>query len=171
MTEGKTALRARWCGKVRPTMCVWLMFTCALVHAAPAHQPLPLGMAVSVAVAKSACFADTVQLIGSIVPRKEVFVRPDSEGAQLSAISAEPGDTVKSGQVLAKLSQPSNKQNPSVDIDAPAAGLVLTGPSVLGEKVSPRGDPLFRIAVGGDLDLSAEASGEGCVATCDGPKC
>ena len=56
--------------------------------------------------AKRACFKDSVEVTGVLVPREEVLVRPDREGLQISKVFVEAGDTVKSGQVLARLSPP-----------------------------------------------------------------
>jgi HlyD family secretion protein len=117
---------------------------------------LPPGMAVTAANSKNACFADTLVVMGNIVPRNEVLVRPDREGLQLSEIKAEVGDTVASGQILARLTPPNDAQGAAVAIDAPVGGLVIAAPSVVGQMASARGDPLFRIIEGGDVDVSAD---------------
>jgi HlyD family secretion protein len=124
--------------------------------AAGAAEPaLPPGMAVTVTKIKKACFSDALEVVGPVVARNEILVRPDREGLQLSAIEVEAGDSVISGQVLARLDAP-NDSHATVDIKAPSAGLVLAAPRVIGEMVSARGEPLFRIIANGDLDLSAE---------------
>ena len=60
-------------------------------------------MAVTVARTTNVCFSDTLQVTGVVVPRNEILVRPDREGLQISQVLVEPGDTVVSGQVLARL--------------------------------------------------------------------
>jgi HlyD family secretion protein len=57
--------------------------------------------AVTVAQVKKRCFKDEVQVTGVLVPRQEVVVRQDGK---ISEVLVEVGDTVKSGQVLARLS-------------------------------------------------------------------
>jgi HlyD family secretion protein len=116
----------------------------------------PAGMAVTVAKVKSACASDTLVVMGNLVPRNEVLVRPDREGLQIKEILAEAGKTVNALQTLARLSAPAEPQGPLIAITAPVAGLILAGPTVIGETATARGDPLFRILAGGDLDLSAD---------------
>jgi HlyD family secretion protein len=114
-------------------------------------------MAVSVAHAKSECFTDTVQVLGTVVPRREILVRPDREGLQIKEILAEAGDTVTSAQVLARLATPNDPQNAAAtSILAPASGTLLSAPAVSGEMATARGEPLFRIMVNSDTDLSAD---------------
>jgi HlyD family secretion protein len=134
----------------------------ATVSAAQSEIPgAPAGMSVSVIKSKHACFSDAVAITGIIVPRSEVLVRPDREGLQIKEILAEAGDTVTSAQVLARLSPPSGQQGSAVSIRAPVGGIVLAAPTVVGETASARGEPLFRIAAEGDLELSAEVPANG----------
>src|SRR5262245_21726409 len=67
-------------------------------------------MSVSVVPAKNMCFADTLQVTGVLVPRNEILVRPEREGLQISQVLVEPGDTVVSGQVLARLTPPEGQE-------------------------------------------------------------
>lgn len=157
MKHGRRDTRTRRLAGVGSIASIVLLAAAyASLRAAPA--PLPSGMAVSVSKAKSACFADTVELVGAVVPRNEILVRPSGEGLQLSAISVEAGDTITSGQLLAKLAPPNGSQHGTIEIDAPSKGIVLAAPTVIGATVSARGEPLFRIAADGDLDLSAEVA-------------
>jgi HlyD family secretion protein len=116
----------------------------------------PAGMAVTVAKVKSACFSDTLAVMGNLVPRNEVLVRPDREGLQIKEILAEAGKTVNAGQTLARLSAPSEPAGSLIAITAPVGGVILVAPTVIGEMATARGDPLFRILAGGDLDLAAD---------------
>ena len=43
----------------------------------------PPGMAVSVAKAKKTCFSDTLVVVGTVVPRHEVLVRPDRDSLRI----------------------------------------------------------------------------------------
>jgi HlyD family secretion protein len=116
----------------------------------------PVGMTVTVAKVKKACFADTLVVMGNLVPHNEVLVRPDREGLQIKEILAEVGKSVNAGQLLARLTAPNDPQSSPISINAPVAGLILAGPTVIGEMASARGDPLFRILAAGDVDLSAD---------------
>jgi HlyD family secretion protein len=116
----------------------------------------PRGMAVTVVKTKRACFSDTLVVIGAVVPRNEILVRPDREGLLITEILVEAGDSVSSGQVLARLAAPNDQQGSVIPIRAPVAGIILAAPTVVGEMASARGAPLFRIIAEGDLELSAE---------------
>ena len=115
-------------------------------------------MAVTVARTTNVCFTDTLQVTGVVVPRNEILVRPDREGLQISQVLVEPGDTVVSGQVLARLAAPEGQQGggTTVAVQAPAAGVVISRSAVVGTLASARGEPLFRIAAKGEMELLAE---------------
>lgn len=133
-----------------------LLAPTALALGADAVAPAaPVGMAVTAAKAKNACFSDTILVVGTVVPRDEILVRPDREGLKITEILAHAGDGVSANQVLARLAAP-NDQGASDAIHAPAGGTILTAPTVVGEAVSARGEPLFRIVAEGDLEMSAE---------------
>jgi HlyD family secretion protein len=113
--------------------------------------------AVSVTPTKRMCFSDTLQVTGVVVPRNEVLVRPDREGLQISQVLVEPGDTVVGGQVLARLAAPDGQPTgQGVPVQAPAAGIVISTAAIIGAPASARGEPLFRIAARGELELLAE---------------
>jgi HlyD family secretion protein len=115
------------------------------------------GMAVTVVRATRACFADTVRVAGTIVPHDEVLVRPDGEGLRVTQVLVESGQTVAAGEALARLARPEG-QGPagSVTLQAPSAGVVSRSGAYVGAIASPGGEPLFRITVGGELDLLAD---------------
>ena len=119
-------------------------------------EPSESDRTVTVAKARSLCFANTVQVTGVLVPRKEILVRPDREGMQISQVSAQPGDTVRSGQILLRLSPSEGMPGGSVDVTAPAAGVITFSSAVLGAMVSAKGLPLFQIAERGEMELLAE---------------
>jgi HlyD family secretion protein len=136
------------------------------VHAAIALiVPLRMAMAdssdaseraVTVTAAKNVCFENTISVTGVVAPKKEVLVRPDREGLQISQINVQPGDTVRSGQVLTRLTPPEGQPAGNVEVQSPVAGLVTTSSAVVGAIVSPQGMPLFQIAEGGEMELVAE---------------
>ena len=117
----------------------------------------PVGMAVTVTKASRTCFTDTLQVSGILVPREEVFVRPESEGLQVSQITVEDGERVTSGQILARLTRPEG-QGPATTatVRAPAAGIVNHRFIRVGMTASARADPLFRIVVNGEVELQGD---------------
>jgi HlyD family secretion protein len=127
----------------------------ALQTATAQPRELP-DRAVTVAQVNRVCFANTIQVTGVLVPRKEILVRPDNEGLQISQVLVQPGDTVKSGQVVARLNPPEGQPGGNVEVTAPAAGVITYSSAVVGSMTSARGLPLFQIAEGGELELLAE---------------
>ena len=126
----------------------------ALAAAQPslaADEPdAPKGAAVTVLRAAKACFSSIVEASGLIIPREETAVRPDRPGLKVAAILAEPGDTVTSGQPLAKLTLP---EGGSTQVLAPVGGLVGSSTAVIGAAASGKGEALFTIVARGDYDL------------------
>jgi HlyD family secretion protein len=133
--------------------------TLALATAAIAQPSAraAVGMAVTVAKASRTCFTDTLQVSGILVPREEVFVRPDTEGLQVAQIAVENGERVTAGQNLARLARPEG-QGPaaSATVRAPAAGIVNYRAVRVGMTASARAEPLFRIVVNGDVELQGD---------------
>src|SRR5262249_17680599 len=114
------------------------------------------GMAVTVARAKNMCFSDTLPGTGVLVPRSEILVRPEREGLQITQVLVEAGDSVNSGQVLARLAPGEGQQGGTVAVQAPAAGVVIAKAAMIGTTASARAEPLFRIAAKGEMELLAE---------------
>ena len=141
--------------------------TAALAAHAAIALVLPLRMAmadasdsseraVTVTAAKNVCFENTISVTGVVAPKKEVLVRPDREGLQILQINAQAGDTVRSGQVLARLIPPEGQPAGNVEVQSPVAGLVTSSSAMVGAIVSAQGMPLFQIAEGGEMELVAE---------------
>ena len=146
----------------RASAALWMRASAAAVVLAstlPAlgedTAPPPAAMAVTVARVQNACFPDALVAMGNVVPRNEILVRPDREGLQIKEILVEAGSTVAAAAVLARLNAPNDAQT-IVPITAPVGGVVLAAPTVVGAMASARGDPLFRIAAEGELDVAAE---------------
>jgi multidrug efflux pump subunit AcrA (membrane-fusion protein) len=144
--------------------CTWAVAAAlAVVWSAPPPQAraaerkdLGVVMAVSVVPAKNMCFADTLQVTGVLTPRREVLVRPEREGLQISQVLVEPGETVSSGQALVRLNPPDGQQGSTTTVTAPVAGRISAASAVVGATASSRGEPLFRIAERGEMELQAE---------------
>jgi len=130
--------------------------TASIAADAPAANPV--GAAVSVMKAKRACFKDSVEATGILVPKEQVLVRPEREGLQVARVLAEAGETVKSGQVLARLAPPEGQPGggTGVDVTSPVAGVVARRSAVVGATASARAEPLFIIIPQGELELAAE---------------
>lgn len=131
---------------------------CWSAKADPADLVANSALAVTTTRSKMTCLSETLMLTGTIVPQREVLVRPDRDGMQIKEILEEPGDTVTSGQILARLALRNGQQETTIPIRAPVAGMIVAAPSIIGEITSARGEPLFRIIADGELELSAEAS-------------
>jgi multidrug efflux pump subunit AcrA (membrane-fusion protein) len=133
------------------------------------HRPEPAeketqGQAL-VVVTKStnACFSDLVRVTGFVVPRREAVVGADQEGSKVTDLFVREGDTVTENQELARLSappqQPGQQQQGRtgpISLKAPAAGLVTEVRTIVGAPASPQAGPMFRIAIGNELELDAE---------------
>jgi len=114
------------------------------------------GAAVTVEKAKQRCFNETIAFTGVLVPREEVLVRPDREGLQVASVTAEVGDNVSNGQVLAQLAAADGSG--STDVRAPSEGIILKASAVIGAMASTRADPLFQIVARGEFELLAQLS-------------
>ena len=110
----------------------------------------PKGAAVTVLKATKACFSAIVEVSGIVMPREETAVRPERPGLKVAEILAEPGDTVTSGQLLARLTLP---EGGLTMVAAPVAGLVSASSAVIGAVASAKGEALFSIIARSEFDL------------------
>jgi HlyD family secretion protein len=110
----------------------------------------PKGAAVTVLKATKSCFSAIVEVSGIVIPREETAVRPERPGLKVAEILAEPGDTVTSGQLLARLSLP---EGGLTLVAAPVAGVVSASSAVIGAVASARGEALFSIIARSEFDL------------------
>jgi HlyD family secretion protein len=114
-------------------------------------------LAVTVVPAKRMCFADTLQVTGVLAPRNEILVRPEREGLQIAQVLVQPGESVTSGKILARLTSGEGQDAASgVVIRAPATGVVISSSALVGNVASAQAEPLFRIAGQGEMELLAE---------------
>jgi multidrug efflux pump subunit AcrA (membrane-fusion protein) len=117
---------------------------------AAGEQETPNGAAVTVLKATRACFSDTVEVTGILIPKNETAVRPERPGLKVAEILAEPGQSVTAGQALARLSRP---EGGSIHVQAPVAGLVSSSSAEIGAIASAKGEALFNIVTGNEFDL------------------
>jgi HlyD family secretion protein len=138
--------------------CGWMLQAMLqpVMAAEPSGTAAAVGMSVTVIKAAKACFSDTVQVPGTLVPREDILIRPENEGLRVTQLLVEEGDYVKSGQVLARLIPPEGQPGGLQDVTAPAAGLISRRAALVGATVSPRAEPLFRLIVGGDIELQGD---------------
>ena len=113
-------------------------------------EAAPKGAAVTVLKAAKACFANTVEVSGTIIPRDETQVRPERLGLKVAEVLVDAGDTVTAGQNLARLNLPEGGQ---LVVQAPVAGLVSTSNATVGATASGKGEPLFSIIARSEFDL------------------
>jgi multidrug efflux pump subunit AcrA (membrane-fusion protein) len=125
------------------------------------------GVYVMVARAVQGCFFDTVRVSGYLVPRQELHVPFEAEGYRITEVSVAEGDKVTSGQQLAKLVRltgdqaqtPQIRNAQPIILKSPVAGTLIKASAAIGSIASPRAQPLFRIAVDGQVELEAEVPG------------
>src|SRR4051794_31340793 len=118
--------------------------------AADDPEVAPRGAAVTVLKAAKSCFANIVEVSGTIIPRDENQVRPERMGLKVSEVLADAGDVVTAGQVLARLTLP---EGGSVSVQAPVAGTISASTAAVGATASGKGEALFSIITRGEFDL------------------
>jgi len=113
-------------------------------------EAAPKGAAVTVLKATKSCFANIVELSGTIIPREEAQVRPERMGLKVAEMLADAGDSVSAGQVLARLTLP---EGGSVAVQAPVAGTIAATTAAIGATASGKGEALFSIIARSEYDL------------------
>jgi multidrug efflux pump subunit AcrA (membrane-fusion protein) len=110
-----------------------------------------------------ACFTESIRITGFFVASNEAVVTLDAPGMKISEVLVGEGDLVKADQTLVRLTRQST-QGPDAaggppvptTLRAPAAGMITQSTAVVGATASPMAGPLFRIAVGNEIELEAE---------------
>ncbi len=108
------------------------------------------GAAVTVLKAAKSCFANIVEVSGTIIPREETQVRPERMGLKVAEVMVDAGDSVTAGQVLARLTLPEGGQ---ITVQAPVAGLISASTASVGALASGKGEALFTIIARSEFDL------------------
>ena len=145
-----------------------------------AQDAKPAGAIVLVVRATKACFSASVRVTGFLVARREALVTLDMDGYRITEILVNEGDRVTAGQQLVRLTRsdggapapagappgagpggaPGAQSMPaSMVLRAPAAGSITRAVATIGATANPgdpRTEPLFRIAVDGEIELEAE---------------
>ncbi len=125
-------------------------FACLAQGATAADSEPPKGAAVTVLKATKSCFDNTVEVSGVVLARDETAVRPDRPGLKVAEVLVDPGDTVKSGQNLARLTPP---EGGTIMTQAPVAGTIASSTATIGALASGRGEALFTIIARNEYDM------------------
>jgi len=152
----KLVAAERFVPAIAAIVTVFCVISSPLASAERRDEDARADIVVTVVKAKNMCFKDTLQVTGVISPRDEILVRPDREGFRVSEVLVEAGESVTSGQTLARLTPSDKQQGSAVNVQAPAAGIISARNAAVGAPASATGLPLFRIATGGEMELSAE---------------
>jgi len=118
--------------------------------AADDPEVAPKGAAVTVLKAAKSCFANIVEVSGTIIPREETQVRPERMGLKVAEVLADAGDNVTAGQVLARLSLP---EGGTVAVQTPVAGTISATTAAMGATASGKGEALFSVIARSEFDL------------------
>lgn len=163
---------------VRAMLAAGVMLV-AVAELAHPQATQPSGAVVLVSRATKACFSASVRVTGFLVPRREAMVNLDMEGYRISEVLVSEGDRVTSGQNLVRLVRSSEGGPPggapppgagasagaqgqpappaTMILKAPAAGTIIKSTATVGGTFSARAtDPLFSIAIDGEIELEAE---------------
>jgi multidrug efflux pump subunit AcrA (membrane-fusion protein) len=172
----RTFTQASWQVKAASILAVFNVF----VIASPARSADPKisneGAAVNVVHATNECFSALVRVSGFFVPRVEAALGIDGDGSRITEVLVGEGDDVTAGQVLARFARPSYEPSsppggaavppgaamapgPASStgvLRAPSAGRVTQSTARVGGTASMMGEPLFRLAVGNEIEVEAE---------------
>ena len=116
----------------------------------------PSALPVSVTPSRRVCFKDQVWLSGTLVPRRDVDVRPETDGLRVVTVAAEPLSRVTAGQVLATLARPNAPDQAPITLRSPVSGIVGRVTATPGTVVTAAAAPLFQIIAQGEYELAAE---------------
>ena len=126
------------------------LFAISPALAADDPEVAPKGAAVTVLKAAKACFANIVEVSGTIIPREETQIRPERMGLKVAEVMADAGDSVTAGQVLARLTLP---EGGTVTIQTPVAGTISASTAAVGAMASGKGEALFSVIARSEFDL------------------
>ncbi len=147
---------SRYLGAVRLGCCLLaLVAGTRELLAAPSDE----SSAVIVLRVGNECFVRAVHVTGYLVPRDLAVIMFNAPDYRISEILAKPGDTVATGDVVAKatptVARPDGGSAP-VEIHSMASGLVLSSTAFVGMPTSVQAGPLFTLAVDGDMEAAVD---------------
>ena len=110
----------------------------------------PRGATVTVLKASTFCFANNVEVSGTLIARDETQVRPERFGVKVAEVLVDAGDSVSAGQNLARLTLP---EGGSIMVQAPVAGVISASTATVGATAGAKGEALFSIIARSEYDL------------------
>ncbi len=148
-------------GVVFQTVLCWLL---GMAFASEAVAATPFMTAVPVRQASRQCFVRSVYALGYIVPRAVAVVMFNAPDFRISDVLVKPGDVVERDQVVAKAVAATPRSggpssNTKVSIHSLAPGLILKSTAFVGMATSAQTEPLFTLALGGDLEAMVDVPG------------
>ena len=136
--------------KLAPLIAAGMFCLCIFPARAADDEAPAKGAAVTVLKAAKACFANIVEVSGTVIPREENQVRPERMGLKVAEVMVDAGDSVTAGQVLARLTLPEGGQ---IAVQAPVGGVISASTASVGAMASAKGEALFSIIARGEFDL------------------
>jgi multidrug efflux pump subunit AcrA (membrane-fusion protein) len=136
--------------KLAPLIAAGMFCLCIFPARAADDEAPAKGAAVTVLKAAKACFANIVEVSGTVIPREENQVRPERMGLKVPEVMVDAGDSVTAGQVLARLTLPEGGQ---IAVQAPVGGVISASTASVGAMASAKGEALFSIIARGEFDL------------------
>jgi hypothetical protein len=137
---------------------------CATTGAAAQTKASESQAAAQVTTVKAikSCFSSSVPVTGFLVARREAVVQL-GPGDKVTEVLAAEGDKVGVDQTLVQVTRTppprpgTEAKAETVALKSPAAGTVIRTTAVVGKMPSPMDpEPLFRIAIDGEMELEAE---------------
>jgi multidrug efflux pump subunit AcrA (membrane-fusion protein) len=112
--------------------------------------------------AANSCFSSAIPVTGFLVARREAIVVL-SPGEKVAEVLAAEGDKVAADQTLVQITRTvparpgAEARSETVALKSPVAGTIIRTTASVGAASTPMGiEPLFRIAVDGEMELEAE---------------
>ena len=106
------------------------------------------------------CFVQLVHATGYIVPRAAAVVMFNAPAFRITDVLVKAGETIGRGDVVAKaaptVARPGDAGKAEVSIRSLASGLVLKTTAFVGLPTSTGMDPLFTLALDGDLEAAVD---------------
>ena len=123
---------------------------------------------VTVLKAIKSCFSSSIPVTGFLVARREAVVQLGPVDKVTEVLAAE-GDRVGVDQTLVQVARVTparpgaEAKTETVALKSPAAGTVLRTTAVVGKTSSPMDvEPLYRVAIDGEIELEAEVPSVAC---------
>ena len=143
------------------TMAIWSALAVATGRAEDGRQKTQAETEIIVQRVKQECFSRLVHASGYLVPRSAAVVMFNAPGYRITEVKARVGDTIRKGDVVAvatPLTLPANAPPGAAEanIKSLAAGRVLKSTIFPEMLTSQKSEPLFLIAVDGEIEAAVD---------------